>query len=344
MHLDLIYNGEIYKVKVIDYIKRESKLLINYNGFIKNGGINCGNFRRGCFGGILNITQSSKNKFQYSEEHHCWFGWTTKGEKFAFDGNKDVVKYILSNTWYAGKNNIMNGKTKEPLHRVVWNEKVNDDSLICFISNELNLKEKFYDNRRVNLVQKVIKNDTVFYDLKYEHNIKNELDYCVVRVGDKYIKIDNDSEVFNKLRNWKLSIVQFNGKEYVSCSNKTNTKLLHRVLFGLLDTKYNKWQIDHINGDGLDNRMKNLVITNIYGNMCNVRGKGYNINSSGNYQVRHMSNYPDEKLFENTPRQPVYKVEEEAVREVNRRRKYVMKNRIYFKSKEELDRYIINNN
>ena len=97
----------------------------------------------------------------------------------------------------------------------------------------------------------------------------------------------------------------------------------------------------NINGNGLDNRSKNLIITDNYGNLSNItKTKGYHKTKSNTYQVTLMRDYPDEKLYRNKPRQATFKTEKEAIEEVEYRREYVLNHRFNFKSKKELDEYL----
>lgn len=65
MELELFYNGEIYKVKVINY--ENKRLWVDYNGYIYYKGVDIRNFNNGQFGNILKIGTS---KFKYERECH----------------------------------------------------------------------------------------------------------------------------------------------------------------------------------------------------------------------------------------------------------------------------------
>lgn len=65
MELELFYNGEIYKVKVINY--ENKRLWVDYNGYVYDKGVDIRNFNNGQFGNILKIGTS---KFKYERECH----------------------------------------------------------------------------------------------------------------------------------------------------------------------------------------------------------------------------------------------------------------------------------
>jgi hypothetical protein len=95
-----------------------------------------------------------------------------------------------------------------------------------------------------------------------------------------------DKKDYHFLKHFKPRILESkkHSKIYVRCrfEGKEPTILLHRLLMGA--EKHEK--IDHINGDGLDNRRKNLRITNYSGN--NKNAKIRKDNTSG-YKGVHLS-------------------------------------------------------
>lgn len=69
MNLELLYEDEIYKVNIIDYFKKDGsfRFLIDYNGYIKEDGVNCYSFVKGYFGSVL---KKYTSEFKYKVEQH----------------------------------------------------------------------------------------------------------------------------------------------------------------------------------------------------------------------------------------------------------------------------------
>lgn len=68
----------------------------------------------------------------------------------------------------------------------------------------------------------------------------------------------------------------YDGRGYAFCFEQRKNIKMHRVVLGLTD---NNLQVDHINGNKLDNRRSNLRVSSISNNQWN-RGKSKN-NKSG---------------------------------------------------------------
>lgn len=193
----------------------------------------------------------------------------------------------------------------------------NKTQTINYIDNKLKLKE--------NEIKKVVN--------KNKFELSEGKDFYWVRDGkDRKFKISPESLDIVKSGNWVVSSAY--GKEYakgrIVFENKYKNSLLHRYILGLNDTKYMNWVVDHINGDSLDNRIENLIITNQSGNMCNVKGKGY--------EFRH--NVYSVYCYKNIFGYVSFKTELEAINEVNFRKDKMIANRLEFKNKEELDLYL----
>ena len=170
------------------------------------------------------------------------------------------------------------------------------------------------------------------------YTVKDKGEYIEVNLGfgkykDMYWIMDNNNKSYELLNSNYYSISKDGQTYYVDT--------IHRDIKGINNKKYDKWVIDHLNGNGLDNRNENLIITDNYGNLCNItKAKGYHKTKSNTYQVTLMKNYPYEVLYRNKPRQATFKTEEEAIEEVEYRRNYVLNHRFKFKTKEELDEYL----
>ena len=116
-------------------------------------------------------------------------------------------------------------------------------------------------------------------------------------VATGLVKVDLDK--VDLLKQYKIYIrTHDSGKCYACLSINGKKVLLHRYLMGIADTEYNLHnQIDHINGDSLDNRLSNLRICNIKQNMQNIRKKNKitgvekGPNKNKKWVARIMSNY-----------------------------------------------------
>lgn len=343
MTLDILYMGCYYKVQILKYFKVNN---ISYFKTLCNGfeyKVQCCSFLNGNFTGVVKYKQPSKNRFEYISEYNCWFGWTQKNEKFAFDGNKEIVSLIKSNTWYFNKDKLYCSKLKMSLHQIVLGLKNTRNTPILHVSNELNLANKYFDNRKCNLIVNNKKRKSYNTDTNKKFSYKMTLSddnsfYIVEDKNNNYFKIDNSLHSINVLQSDNYTVRMRNSnKSYVNGSKRVD---YHRVLLGLSEPKYSEWFVDHINGDGTDNRVKNLVITDHCGNMCNKICKGYSRLKNGKYKVHYMREYPYEENIISR-KWKVFNSEQEAIEEVKKRREYILKNRLSFKTKEELDIYLL---
>ena len=112
------------------------------------------------------------------------------------------------------------------------------------------------------------------------------------------------------------------------------TVKLHRYLFDLLDDKYKNWFVVKNNNNELDNRLDNLVITDKIGNGLSKKiKKGY----EKRFDRYRVSITLLGKHFSQT-----VNTEQEAIELIEQKRKEAFKNRLQFKSKDELDYYLNN--
>lgn len=143
------------------------------------------------------------------------------------------------------------------------------------------------------------------------------------------ISADSKSKVDNNF--WYIYKIK-QGKYYVKCT--TTGMSLHRFILGLTEPIYNNYVVDHINGDSLDNRLENLIITDKKGNNANIIGKGYYKTNNGKYRA-HIAvgkyNYTKSKIFYN---------EVDAREWYLTEKKKQLSLRLEWKNKEELDSYI----
>ena len=118
-----------------------------------------------------------------------------------------------------------------------------------------------------------------------------ETTYTTIR----HILLLEQELLFNISIKGKIHVKKFNGIEYAYINKKykgkTTTYLLHRLLMEtFLKRKLDKLEkIDHINGNTLDNRIKNLRLCSHKENMRNRKTSGFKGVSktlSGKYRAR----------------------------------------------------------
>lgn len=93
-------------------------------------------------------------------------------------------------------------------------------------------------------------------------------------IGGGVSLIDSEDAGLLQGRNWRLhSNGRYAFAVYYDNSLRTNRfLLLHRVILGLTDRGL---QVDHINGDGLDNQRSNLRVVTQFQNMANAKKKSH---------------------------------------------------------------------
>ena len=189
------------------------------------------------------------------------------------------------------------------------------------------------------LDEKILKGKNKILKVKeYNHDIEEKDGYYILRKNGKEMLFDCDLEFIKNKR-----MQQNYG--YWNCifikNNIKITNIFHKELLQLNPNEYKDYNIhiDHLNNNTSDNRYCNLIITTSYGNMCNKQGKGYKKISNGNYRVSCMSNYKYWSLIGGI-KQPFFQTEQEAIREIERRRLIIANNRVKLYSKSELDNLI----
>ena len=136
----------------------------------------------------------------------------------------------------------------------------------------------------------VLNNDRTIYTPN-EYIFEDDL--CKITLYDKHNNVVGygiiDADDYEKVKPYKWYMKKNKNVNYVV--TKVNGKLifLHRLLLNITD----KCIIDHINNDGLDNRMSNLRLSNKSLNGLNGKNKYSGIIKvkSGKYQLNLTVNY-----------------------------------------------------
>ena len=132
-------------------------------------------------------------------------------------------------------------------------------------------------------------------------------------------------------------------KKYIVYMSNVNGKRIqsriHRYILGLEEEEID-FQVDHLDQNPLNNRKDNLEIVTRMSNLYNKSGKGYGFNKNVNkYQVSYARNYKYFEKFIGGLKTPYFVTEEEAKKEVARRKEIMDKLRVRLHSKEELEEF-----
>lgn len=207
------------------------------------------------------------------------------------------------------------------------------------------------DNISIDRYNEVISNCERQLNRKTKHTIKSDNSIELSECGNFYWCYDDDLEKEdNRFKisiehkeyldkgKWHVAEDKNHTKKYIHGSiiinDKRKTVKLHRYLMGLLDVKYKNWFIDHVDGDGLNNTIENLIITDAKGNGHKIKGCGYyeRSDSKGIYRASGVLNG---KKYDKT-----FYTEQEAIDYVSEKRKEFFETRLQFKTKLELDEYL----
>lgn len=210
-----------------------------------------------------------------------------------------------------------------------------------------NVSQERYDEVISNCERQILEKKSKTYSI-YSTNT-----YKLSDCGSFYTVYDDNNNSF--LIDYNMIDVVKKGKWFVAKDKSNFGKLyvkgtvlieghrksvkLHRYLFDIIDNKYKQWYVDHINGNPLDNRFCNMVITDAKGNghktgFDNITKR--NIRSDGKISYR-----VGITLGGNRYDRTFYSLEE-AIKNRDMFIKKFFDNRLSFKSREELDRYINN--
>jgi len=162
--------------------------------------------------------------------------------------------------------------------------------------------------------------------------------YNVYDSNNNRFKISVESKEIVEKGLWYVATEKSNNVSYVHGSiiieGSRKTVKLHRYLFDLLDVKYKNIFVDHLNGDGLDNRRDNLQLTDANGNGQNKPAKGYWIDDGRIRGAITINGKSINKTFETI---------KDAINWHTEQRKISINNRLTFTSKSEVDEYIKSN-
>ena len=139
-----------------------------------------------------------------------------------------------------------------------------------------------------------------------------------------------------KLGNWHCDVnnckTYFSGNYYFENNILKRTRL-HRYIKKLTDSKYSKFIVDHLDGNELNNKRDNLIITNSQGNSINITGKGVYLTEQ--FKFASQIKYRDiiNKFF-------IFNNKEDAIKFYLNCKKYLINGRLQWETKEKLDKWI----
>ena len=179
---------------------------------------------------------------------------------------------------------------------------------------------------------------------------------------NKYEIIDNGKEEFIKVYGKNENIYTYISKKsawvldlgrlwltggYWNIRIENKDYKLHRVLLNILTKTNHNIQIDHLNQNPNDNRLENLIITTVDGNLSNKNSSGYAVKNK-TYEISYVCywKYICEHKNINKNKRALLKTEQEAKEEVFKRKWLTNYIRPKFKNYEEYlqfeEEYILN--
>lgn len=108
---------------------------------------------------------------------------------------------------------------------------------------------------------------------------ENEVAFIITlnKDGDEKLKFIIDIDDVDKVKEYRWYV---SGTRHKYCTAKRKNKIiLHRLIMGVTDKDPKEVQVDHINGNTLDNRKCNLRIVNPHQNSMNKNKNNYGNNS-----------------------------------------------------------------
>jgi len=147
------------------------------------------------------------------------------------------------------------------------------DEIINLINKKIQTYvKKFIESKNKNRYE--LSEDKMYY-ICFTNNVDDKNSF----------KISLESKCKIEMWNWNIYKSSKGNKYYIHGRVGNKTYLLHRYLLDLEAQEYSAYFIDHINGDGLDNKLDNLIITDIKGNNSNIKGKGFHMTKYNKYRV-----------------------------------------------------------
>lgn len=259
-------------------------------------------------------------------------------------GESGITGLIFSkqrNTWVGRFNNIQTKHRKEKQEALIdllimqrYLNVAHNEHLFYLLDN---VAQKKIDEVIQNIERQIEKHKNRIFKVTCRNTFEKIDDetYKMYDSKGKWCLIDVEDIEKIKLGSWSCQVV--NNKEYfngrVIINDYIIKKRLHKYILNLTDKEYSKnFIIDHLDGNSLNNRKENLVITDIKGNNINVKSKFFRNDKCGGFNSRIKVNKKEISRTFNTEKKSI---------EFHKFIKNILMNgRLQWKSKEELDEWI----
>lgn len=246
------------------------------------------------------------------------------------------------NAWYGScrynNNSILTKRYKDKNEALIdllimqrFLNYTHNEHLFYMLDNISQERADFVEN---DIKEKIEKQKNVEYKTTCKNTFEKIDDntYKMYDSKDRWCLVDAEDIDRVKMGNWSLCE---NGKRYFSGNANRKTTRLHEHIMNLSNIKYSKTFIDHLNGDSLNNKKENLIITDIIGNNINIFGKGYTIYNNRYSVFVNLWNICKSKGVRRS-----FDNKEDAIKFYLNCKKYLMNGRLQWKTKEELDKWI----
>ena len=252
-----------------------------------------------------------------------------------------------------GKNNKYVGNIKINNLSIYSKYKTKDEALIDLLIMQKHYgfrhNENLYyllDNVSNERIEEVINNCERQLHKKCEHKICSKNKFELSDDGTYYNVYDEKGQVFyisleskelvekgvwHVAKDISNDSISVHGT-IINNEGKRITVKLHRYLLGLIGNKYKNWYVVKNNQNELDNRLENLIITDI-------KGSGLSKKCNNGY-LKRCDGYRVLITVLGKSYRKQFKTEQEAKDYIKRIREQGLKERLQFKTKEELDKYL----